>query len=86
MHLYQLSDFTECALFNSTPNNNINQNELLSKSSRRLCLLSFTSNDDIGRERFGEIRLFGTNYCDLYATIRLSCIVKVSSEKKILAL
>jgi hypothetical protein len=60
--------------------NNVSQHTVLNNSSRRLCVLSSTT-DEAGNNKIkdGEVRLYGANYSDLYAVIRLSSVIKVKS-------
>mmetsp|Transcript_13311 Transcript_13311/g.21802 ORF Transcript_13311/g.21802 Transcript_13311/m.21802 type:complete len:1154 (-) Transcript_13311:142-3603(-) len=64
----------------------VSQQAVLSNSSRRLCVLSYANGKDNSESNDydGELRLYGSNYSDLYAVIRLSTITKISPSTNLM--
>jgi hypothetical protein len=63
----------------SASTTDVSQQVVLGNSSRRLCVLSYANSFDGAPQdnNEGELRLYGSNYSDLYAIIRLSTVTKV---------
>lgn len=73
-------DVERPSVIDSNSNPNLNSG-MLSNASRRLCVLSCSV---AGEDKEGEIRLYGSNYSDLYAIIRLSSVIKLAPSARVL--